>query len=104
MKEGLRFLLNRIKEKLWVKPLLSCVLSIAAALLARLVDNMPIEVNLEQFLPNIKQESIEDLLKISASSMLVIATFSVSAMVAAYASAGNTRRLSRQLEPDSCGL
>ena len=90
MEEWSRFFLNRIREKLWVKPLLACMLSIAAALLARSVDYIPIELNLEQLLPNIKQESVEDLLKITASSMLVIATFSVSSMVSAYASAGNT--------------
>lgn len=90
MEEGLRFFLNRFREKLWVKPLLSCVLSIAAALLARSVDYIPIELNLDNLIPNIKRESVEDLLKITASSMLVIATFSVSSMVSAYASAGNT--------------
>lgn len=91
MKEQqLVFFLNRLKEKLWIKPLFFCILSIIAALLARLADNQPLGVNLEQLVPNITRESIEDLLKITAASMLVIATFSVASMVSAYASAGNT--------------
>lgn len=88
MQERLRFLLNRIHEKLWVKPLLFCILSIAAALLARAADGAP--GDLIKLIPDISRESIEDLLKITAASMLVIATLSVSTMVSAYASAGNT--------------
>ncbi|MFT5534366.1 MAG: putative membrane protein [Candidatus Paceibacteria bacterium] len=90
MGEQLRFFLNRLRQRLWIKPLLFCLLSIAAALLAQLADTVPISANLERLIPDVNQDSIEDLLKISAASMLVIATFSVSSMVAAYASAGNT--------------
>ena len=90
MDERLRFLLNRVRERLWIKPLIFCILSVFAALLARYVDSLPIGIDLEQLLPNVKQDSIEDLLKVTASSMLVIATFSVSSMVSAYASAANT--------------
>lgn len=90
MGEQLRFFLNRLKERLWIKPLLFCVFSIASALLAHLADNVHIDINLERLIPDITRNSIEDLLKITAASMLVIATFSVSSMVSAYASAGNT--------------
>jgi uncharacterized membrane protein len=38
MDERLRFLLNRIAERLWVKPLAMCVLSVAGVLLARMAD------------------------------------------------------------------
>jgi uncharacterized membrane protein len=88
--EQLRFFLNRLRQRLWIKPLLFCVLSIAAALLAQLADTVPIRIGFERLIPDVNQDSIEDLLKISAASMLVIATLSVSSMVAAYASAGNT--------------
>ena len=88
--ERLRFFLNRVRERLWVKPVILCILSVLAALLARYVDSLPIGLDLENLLPNVKQESIEDLLKVTASSMLVIATFSVSSMVSAYASAATT--------------
>lgn len=90
MGEQLRFFLNRLRQRLWIKPLLFCVLSIAAALLAQLADTVPIRIGFERLIPDVNQDSIEDLLKISAASMLVIATLSVSSMVAAYASAGNT--------------
>ena len=88
MQERLKFLLNRIHEKLWVKPLLFCFLSVAAALLARAADGAPDDW--VKLIPDISRDSIEDLLKITAASMLVIATLSVSSMVSAYASAGST--------------
>jgi uncharacterized membrane protein len=88
--EQLRFFLNRLRQRLWIKPLLFCLLSVAAALLAQLADTVPIGLSLERLIPDVNQDSIEDLLKISAASMLVIATLSVSSMAAAYASAGST--------------
>jgi uncharacterized membrane protein len=42
------------------------------------------------FLPEITKESTETLLKIMASSMLMMATFAVASMVAAYASASRS--------------
>lgn len=84
--DKLRFFLNRFQERLWVKPLAVCLLSIAAAFLAKLADWAP----LSRYVPAIASDSIETLLSIMASSMLVIATFSVGAMVSAYASASNT--------------
>ncbi len=39
MGDRLRFLLNRISERLWVKPLAMCVLSIAGAFLAKAADD-----------------------------------------------------------------
>ncbi len=38
MKERMLFLINRIREKLWVRPLVICALSIGAAFAARLAD------------------------------------------------------------------
>jgi uncharacterized membrane protein len=69
-----------------VKPLVVCLLSIGAAFVARLAD----DTDLAQYVPRIAAESVESLLSIMASSMLVIATFSVASMVSAYASASNT--------------
>ncbi|MBT8433589.1 MAG: DUF2254 domain-containing protein [Gammaproteobacteria bacterium] len=83
MNERWQFWLNRIGEKLWVKPLLMCVLSLVAALLASLAD----ETIPAGYLPDISLESIQTLLTIISSSMLVIATFAVGSMVSAYASA-----------------
>jgi len=81
--DRLRFVYSRIKERLWVKPLVLCVLSLGGIFIAMLVDAMAAGSGL----PEIDQESVESLLSILASSMLVIATFAVGAMVAAYASA-----------------
>lgn len=84
--EHFRLLLNRLRDRLWVKPLAVCLLSIAVAFVAKFADG----TGLAKFAPQISLDSIETLLSIMASSMLVIATFSVSSMVSAYASAANT--------------
>ncbi|SIS73240.1 DUF2254 domain-containing protein [Neptunomonas antarctica] len=84
--DRLRFKLNRFSERLWVKPMFVCLLSVVAALVAKLADS----TLLTHILPTIAEESIETLLSIMAASMLVIATFSVSSMVSAYASASST--------------
>jgi len=81
--DRLRFFFSRIKERLWIKPLVLCVLSIGGAFLARLAD----DTGLSSVLPEVNLDSVETLLSIMASSMLVIATFAVGSMVAAYASA-----------------
>ncbi|WP_208644213.1 DUF2254 domain-containing protein [Vreelandella andesensis] len=81
--DKLRFFFSRIKERLWVKPLALCVLSVGGIFVARLAD----DVGLSGMLPDVTLKSVESLLSIMASSMLVIATFAVGSMVAAYASA-----------------
>ncbi|WP_082934241.1 DUF2254 family protein [Halomonas sp. HL-93] len=81
--DRLRFAFSRLNERLWVKPLMLCVLSIGGTFIAMLADDM----GLSSVLPDITLESVESLLTIMASSMLVIATFAVGSMVAAYASA-----------------
>ncbi len=86
----LRFLISKINERLWVRPLVLCLLSIGGIYAASFID----DTNLARVLPDIKSDSVESLLSIMASSMLVIATFAVGSMVAAYASssAGATPR------------
>ncbi|MGH8284064.1 MAG: DUF2254 domain-containing protein [Gammaproteobacteria bacterium] len=83
MKDRIRFLLNRMRERLWVKPLVVCLLSILAAFIARLVDHLQIA----QFVPDVSSASVKGLLTIMSASMLVIATFSVASMVSAYTAA-----------------
>lgn len=86
MKDRIRFFLSRLGERLWVKPLFSCVLSIAAAFLARAADDtFP-----QSGLPDISADSLETLLSIISSSMLVIAVFAVGSMLSAYASASGS--------------
>lgn len=70
---------SQIKERLWIKPQILCVLSIGGAFIARLADN----TGLSNVLPEISMESVETLLSNMASSMLIMATFTVGSMVAA---------------------
>ena len=84
--DRLRFLIFNVKEKLWVKPLGFCLLSILVVFLAKVADG----TSLAEHIPKIKPESVETLLSIMASSMMVIATFSAGTMVNAYASASQT--------------
>lgn len=85
-RDYLRFLYNQLKDKLWVKPLFMCFLSILAVFIAKLADHY----ETGSYLLPISIESIETLLEIMSSSMLVIATFSVGSMVSAYASASTS--------------
>lgn len=84
MRERLRFLLSRLRERLWIKPLIACVLSVAGVLLAHLADRMVVDGSV----PEVTQTSVIALLKIIAAGMLAVATFAVASMVSAYASAG----------------
>ncbi len=86
MWDKLSFVIKRLRERLWIKPLIVCVLSIGAVFLADLMDT----TGLGRFLPEITRESTETLLKIIAASMLMMATFAVASMVAAYASASRS--------------
>lgn len=84
--DKLKFYFRRLCERLWVKPLAVCILSIAAVFIARTADR----IGFDQDIPHITLDSIEALLSIMAASMLVIAVFAVSSMVSAYASASNS--------------
>lgn len=86
MPSQLQFILNRLRERLWVKPLIACILSVSGVLLAQLADSIPVDWKV----PEIAQGSIVDMLKIIAASMLGIATFAVASMVSAYASTGQS--------------
>ncbi|UVW29900.1 DUF2254 domain-containing protein [Massilia sp. H6] len=78
--------MNRYSERLWVKPVIACLLSMAGVGLAHFADNISIDWKV----PEIAQSSVIDLLKIIAASMLGIATFAVASMVSAYASTGQS--------------
>ena len=86
MRNQLDFFFNRLRERLWVKPMIACILSLGGVLLAYLADNATVDWKV----PEIAQGSIVDLLKIIAASMLGVATFAVASMVAAYASTGQS--------------
>ena len=82
----LRDLGNWIKQRLWIKPLALSILSIGGIFIASFADDR----GLSSILPEISMDSVESLLSIMAASMLVIATFAVGSMVAAYASASTS--------------
>ncbi|MAI64291.1 MAG: hypothetical protein CL600_05355 [Alteromonas sp.] len=84
--DKVRFLLFSFKEKLWIKPLGFCVLSLLAVFAAKIVDG----TSLAEHIPKIEPDSVTTLLSIMASSMMVIATFSAGTMVNAYASASQS--------------
>ncbi len=86
MTDRLQFFLNRLRERLWVKPLVVCLISVGGVFLAHVADG----TGLGRLVPEITRDSIESLLKIIAASMLVIATFAVASMVSAYASASSS--------------
>lgn len=86
MEEHLRFVIHRIKEKLWFRPLIFCIVSIGSALIAQLADR----TRLYELVPDIKVESLSELLNIISASMLVIAIFTVGSMLSAFAAASNT--------------
>ncbi len=79
-------LAQSLRQRLWVKPLAACLLSILAVATAAALDGLW-QIKSP---PEISARSINSLLSIMASSMLVIAIFAAGAMVAAYASASNT--------------
>ncbi|MEZ6193325.1 MAG: DUF2254 domain-containing protein [Phycisphaerales bacterium] len=86
MIDFLTFRLNRLKEKLWVRPLVMCIISVSAVMLAKAIES----TSIAELLPEITAESVEALLTTLTAGMLVIATFAVGSMVSAYATAGNT--------------
>ncbi len=87
--DRLRFIINRLRERLRVKPLGICVISMAGIFLAKAADR----TGLRQIVPKVSVESVEIPLSVMASSMLVIATFAVTSMVSAYSSTSSTAPL-----------
>lgn len=92
------FLLKRLSKRLIIRAYLSVALAVLLALVA---------VELSTFVPRewaklLGNEAVDEILKILASSMLIVATFSLSTMVAAYsaASQGVTPRAARLLMED----
>ncbi len=83
--DRLRFFARQLRERLWVKPLALSILSIVGVYFAWAAGF----TSLEQVLPNPTVESLEALLSLLGSSMLVIATFALASMVSAYASASS---------------
>ncbi|NLZ94314.1 MAG: DUF2254 domain-containing protein [Bacteroidales bacterium] len=86
MLQNIIFYYKRLTENLWFKPLIFCLLSIMGALVAELADG----TFLTDIAPDIKYESLSDLLSTLSNSMLVIAIFAVGSMISAFAAASST--------------
>lgn len=86
MKKKLFIYFHKMREPLWFRPLLFCLVSVGAALFAHQADG----TQLDTLVPSIKTESIKVLLHTTSSSMLVISIFTVASMLSAFASANNT--------------
>ena len=86
MHQNIIFYFNQLTDKLWFKPLIFCLLSIMGALVAELADG----TFLTDIAPDIKYESLDDLLNTLSSTMLVIAIFAVGSMISAFAAASST--------------
>jgi len=94
-----RWKLLEFSRRLWVRATLFGVLGGAAALLALVIDDMPIFGDI----PPIGADAVEHILSILASSMLAVTTFSLGVLVSAYSSVsgGVTPRATRLLMQDS---
>ena len=90
MKKNIIYFFKRLSEKLWLKPLIFCVLSVAVALLAALFAHLADNSLNADVVPDIKKSSVENLLSTISASMLVIAIFAVGAMLAAFSAASVT--------------
>ena len=73
-------------HQLWVLPALNCGLAVLLALVAAWIPQL-LPAQLE--LPVVSPDTLNNLLTVIASSMLAVATFSLSIMVSAFASASN---------------
>ncbi len=85
LRDRLEFTVNRLREKIWVRPLLLCLVSLIGVGLADLADFLLAAAPL----PDISVDTLETLLRIITSSMLVIAVFAAGSMLTAYASAAS---------------
>lgn len=84
--ERLRLLLARLRERLWVRPLGMGLLSLLIVFAAVAADG----TGLRDLVPDFDDATVRSLLSVLSASMLVVATFTVGSMVAAYASASST--------------
>lgn len=82
----LRFLIRRLRERLWLKPLTYGLAAVAASVAAQAADR----TDLAAAVPDIAAGTLDKLLTIIATTMLAVATFAVGSMLSAYATATQT--------------
>ncbi|MHA6249141.1 DUF2254 domain-containing protein [Pontibacter sp. CAU 1760] len=86
MQRNILYFINRLKERLWIRPVVFCILSIGIVFLAQLADSFDLSV----YVPTLERSSIKELLTTISASMLVISIFAVGAMISAYSAASST--------------
>jgi uncharacterized membrane protein len=86
IRSRLKFAIQNLRTKLWIKPLRNAVLAVVVVFVARFADGLPIN----EIVPDVSIETVEKLLTVISASMLGVATFAVASMVSAYASAGGS--------------
>lgn len=86
IKENLSYWIARLRERLWFRPLQTCAASLIVIYLVKKFDQWKFA---SEF-PEISVESVQSLLNVMATSMLMVATLAVTSMVSAYSSASNT--------------
>ncbi len=74
---------RRLKRRIWFRLALFATVAVALALVTRWIGPLVPD----SFAPELGQDSVRTILQILASSMLVVTTFSLTAMVSAYSSA-----------------
>ena len=83
--DRIRLLWGRVRQTLWWRPAVWSAAAVGAAFASALADVwVPAD-----WLPPFQTDLVDDLLRIMASSMLVVSTFALSVLVSAYASAAN---------------
>ncbi|MGE0347858.1 DUF2254 domain-containing protein [Hydrogenophaga sp.] len=83
--DRLRLFWGRLSQTLWWRPALWSVGAVAVAVASAIADQWaPMD-----WLPRVNADVVDDLLRIMASSMLVVSTFALSVLASAYASASN---------------
>lgn len=78
---------RQLRTRRWAKPLIDCLVALAAAFVARAADGWPNEQRFPEIAPN----TIQTLLIIIASTTAVIATFAVGSMLSSYTSTSGSR-------------
>jgi uncharacterized membrane protein len=86
MKKTLFIYVRRMREQLWFRPFLFCLVSVVGALIAHQADGTQLDI----VVPSIKTDSIEGLLDTISASMLVISIFAVASMLSAFSAASST--------------
>jgi uncharacterized membrane protein len=80
---GWQIFLRRLARQIWFRAAVFSLVGVLLALASRLV----VPVIPYEFRANVGQDSVDSILQILAASMLAVTTFSLTAMVSAYASA-----------------